>query len=157
MNPNTDPSHRPNRWARLKKQLTRARADRDTATHLKEFAYLYISKRGLWDDFTEWMAEHSDTNPCDPIFEFVGSQERQLNGLTQQLNLTQSKAEMYQKSEQFYYGLLGKKDEQINRLITMVANLTDTTVKQREEIVRLKKQRYYNECPDEGNATDRPE
>ena len=95
--------------------------------------------------------------PCDPIFEFVGSQERQLNGLTQQLNLTQSKAEMYQKSEQFYYGLLGKKDEQINRLITMVANLTDTTVKQREEIVRLKKQRYYNECPDEGNATDRPE
>lgn len=64
---------------------------------------------------------------------------------------------MYQKSEQFYYGLLGKKDEQINRLITMVANLTDTTIKQREEIVRLKKQRYHNECPDEGNATDRPE
>lgn len=157
MNLDTNPSNRPNRWARLKKQLTRARADRDTATHLKEFAYLYICERELWDDFTEWMAERSDTNPCDPIFEFVGSQARQLNGLTQQLTLTQSKAEMYQKSEQFYYGLLGKKDEQINRLITMVANLTDTTVKQREEIVRLKKQRYYNECPDEGNATDRPE
>ena len=156
MNHNTNPSHRPNRWARLKKQLTRARADRDTATHLKEFAYLYICERELWDDFTEWMAEHNDTNPCDPIFEFVGSQARQLNGLTQQLTLTQSKAEMYQKSEQFYYGLLGKKDEHINRLITMVATLTDTTVKQREEIVRLKKQRYYNECPDEGNTTDRP-
>lgn len=157
MNSNTNPSHRPNRWARLKKQLTRARADRDTATHLKEFAYLYICQEGLWDDFTEWMAQQTDTNPCNPVFDFVGSQERQLNGLTQQLNLTQSKAEMYQKSEQFYYGLLGKKDEQINRLITMVANLTDTTVKQREEIVRLKKQRYHNECPDEGNATDRPE
>lgn len=156
MNPDTNPSHRPNRWARLKKQLTRARADRDTATHLKEFAYLYICERELWDDFTEWMAEHNDTNPCDPIFEFVGSQARQLNGLTQQLTLTQSKAEMYQKSEQFYYGLLGKKDEQINRLIAMVANLTDTTVKQREEIVRLKKQRHCNECPDEGNTTDRP-
>lgn len=157
MKQDTNPSHRPNRWARLKKQLTRARADRDTATHLKEFAYLYICESELWDDFTEWMAHHTDTNPCNPIFEFVGSQARQLNGLTLQLNLSQQSATMYKQSKEFYYEMLGKKDEQINKLITMVGNLTDKTIKQREEIERLKKQRYYNECPDEGNATDRPE
>lgn len=103
------------------------------------------------------MADHTDTTPCNSIFEFIGSQARQLNGLTLQLNLSQQSATMYQQSKEFYYELLGKKDEQINNLITMVGNLTDKTIAQREEIVRLKKQRYYNECPDEGNDTDRPE
>ena len=32
MTPNTDPNHRPNRWAQLKKQLTRPLTDRDTQT-----------------------------------------------------------------------------------------------------------------------------
>jgi len=159
MNPNTNPSrqHRPNRWARLKKQLNRARTDRDTATHLKELVYLYICQEGLWDDFTEWMAGQDTDHPCNPVFEFIGKQERQINGLARQLTLTQQAATMFKESKEFYYGLLGKKDETINNLITMVGNLTDTTIKQREEIVRLKKQRYYNECPNEGNATHRPE
>ncbi len=159
MKQDSNPSreHRPNRWARLKKQLNRARTDRDTATHLKELAYLYICQEDLWDDFTEWIAGKDTAHPCNPVFEFIGTQARQLNDLNQQLTLTQSQAEMYKKSEQWYYGLLGKKDEQIDRLISMVADLANTTVKQREEIARLKKQRQHNECPDEGNATDRPE
>ena len=159
MNPNTNPSrqHRPNRWARFKQQLNRARTDRDTATHLKELAYLYICQEGMWDDFTEWMAGQDPAHPCNPVFEFIGTQERQITGLTRQLTLSQSTAEMYHKSERFYYELLGKKDEQINRLISMVADLTNTTVKQREEIVRLKNQRQHNEYPDEGNAPDRRE
>ena len=54
-----------------------------------------------------------------------------MDELIDQLNIAKSKAEMYQKGEQFYYGLLGKKDEKINRLITMIANLTAQLAKQR--------------------------
>ena len=122
MNPN--PSHRPDRWARLKKQLARARG-------AAELSYLYICRQGIWDDFTEWRSVYTDADPCNPVFEHIAAQERLLDELIDQLNIAKSKAEMYQKGEQFYYGLLGKKDEKINRLITMIANLTAQLAKQR--------------------------
>ena len=161
MKQDTNPSRqRPNRWARLKRQLKQARTDRDTATHLKEFAQLYIVEVGLWDEFKDWLTTHSDTNPCNPIFEFVGQQARQIENLTENLNTTRTVADMHNKSERYYYGLLGKKDEQINTLITMVANLTEKWLAQREEIAHLKSQRqhYTNTTrpTDEGNATTTP-
>ncbi|MCM1037323.1 MAG: hypothetical protein NC406_08400 [Bacteroides sp.] len=162
MKQDTTPSRqqRPNRWARLKRQLKQARADRDTATHLKEFAQLYIVEVGLWGEFNDWLNTHSDTNPCNPIFEFVGQQARQIENLTENLNTTQAVADMHSKSERFYYELLGKKDKQINTLITMVANLTEKWLAQREEIANLKKQRQHNgnttRPTDEGNAPTAP-
>lgn len=159
MNQDTTPSqHRPNRWARLKRQLKQARADRDTSTRLKNFAQLYIVEVGLWDEFGDWMSDHTDTNPCNPIFEFVGQQARQIENLTENLKTTRAVADMHYKSERYYYELLGKKDEQINTLIAMVANLTDKWLAQREEISNLKSQRqhYTNTThpTDEGNAPD---
>lgn len=97
MNPNTDLSHRHNRWARLKKQLSRARADRDTLKikfeiekNAKNEAYSFILSFGLLGEFAEY---HKATANIDPM------------------------------------------------LICSEAI----------------KQRHYNDRPDEGNATDRPE
>lgn len=99
MNPNTNTntSHRPNRWARLKKQLTRARADRDTLKrkfeiekNAKNEAYSFILSFGLLEEFAEYHRAAANIDPMLICSEAI-------------------------------------------------------------------KQRHYNECTDEGNATDRPE
>ncbi len=55
---------------------------------------------------------------------------------------------MYEEQKEGYYKMIGTQGAQVDKLMSIVENLTERVMKQREEIQALKKQRKHNDNPD---------
>lgn len=157
MNPNNNnPSrqHHPNRWARLKKQLTQARAEADTAKRQRDWAHLYITTIDLWQEFSQWAKEqaNNDADPSESAFTYfvnaLNTAQAEADRATQRLTIAQRMGKMYEEQKEGYYRMMGTQGAQIDKLMSIVENLTEQVMKQREEIQALKKQRQYNDSPE---------
>lgn len=154
MNPNNTPSrqHRPNRWARLKKQLTQARAEAETAKRQRDWAHLFLASTDQWQEFSRWAQEqaNNDADPSESAFTYfvnaLTTAQAEADRATQRLTVAQRMGKMYEEQKEGYYRMMGTQGAQIDKLMSIVENLTERVMKQREEIQALKKttaiQRY---------------
>ena len=55
---------------------------------------------------------------------------------------------MYEEQKEGYYRMMGTQGAQIDKLMSIVENLTERVMQQREEIQELKKQRQHNDNPE---------
>ncbi len=160
MNPNNNPSrqHRPNRWARLKKQLTQARADADTAKRQRDWAHLFLASTDQWQEFSRWAQEQAtnDADPSESAFTYfvnaLNKAQAEADRATHRLTIAQKLSKMYEEQKEGYYRMMGTQGEQIDGLMSIVENLTERLIEQREEIQELKKQRQYNDNPEADTA-----
>lgn len=156
MNPNNNPSrqHRPNRWARLKKQLKQARAEADTAKRQRDWAHLFIASTDQWQEFDRWAQEQAneDADPSESAFTYfvnaLTTAQAEADRATQRLTIAQKMSKMYEEQKEGYYNMMGTQGAQIDKLMSIVENLTERVIQQREEIQALKKQRQYNDTPE---------
>lgn len=161
MNPNNTPSrqHRPNRWARLKKQLTQARAEAETAKRQRDWARLFLASTDQWQEFSRWAQEQAanDADPSESAFTYfvdaLKKAQAEVDRATHRLTIAQKLGKMYEEQKEGYYRMMGTQGEQIDKLMNIVENLTERVMQQREEIQELKKQRQYNDNPE----ADRPD
>lgn len=67
MNPNTNPSrqHRPNRWARLKKQLKQARAEAAATAKENSQLTVFLATHGLCEEYQQWIANNNPTTVAE--------------------------------------------------------------------------------------------
>lgn len=135
MNPNNTPSrqHRPNRWARLKKQLTQARAEAETAKRQRDWAQMYIATIDLWQEFSRWAQEQadSDTNPTDTLCRLYAQATAEAEQATRRLSIAQKMAQMYEEQAKGYYKTIGTMGGQIDALLATVASLSEKATAQR--------------------------
>lgn len=152
MNPNTNPSrqHHPNRWARLKKQLKQARAEATTADRQKMWAHLFITLKGEWQEFSRWAQEQpkGEADPTDTLCNLYAQARQEAENTRQRLTIAQTMGKMYEEQKEGYYKMIGTQGAQVDKLMSIVENLTERVMKQREEIQALKKQRKHNDNPD---------
>lgn len=147
MNPNNNPSrhYRPNRWARLKKQLTRARAEADTAKRQRDWAHLFLASTDQWQEFSRWAQEqaNNDADPSESVFTYfvnaLNNAQAEADRATHRLTIAQKMGKMYEEQKEGYYRMMGAQGEQIDKLVGIIENLTERLNKQREEIQALKK------------------
>lgn len=162
MNPTNNPSqqHRPSRWARLKKQLKQARAEADIAKRQKDWAHTFIASTDQWQEFSRWAQQQAneDADLSESIITYfvnaLNAAQAEADRATHRLTIAQKMSKMYEEQKEGYYRMMGTQGAQIDKLMSIVGNLTERLIEQREEIQALKKQRQHNECPDEGNAND---
>ncbi len=156
MKHDTNPSrqHRPNRWARLKKQLTQARADAETAKRQREWAHLFIASTNQWQEFSRWAQEqaNNDADPSESAFTYfvnaLNAAQAEADRATHRLTIAQRISKMYEEQKEGYYNMMGTQGAQIDKLMSIVESLTERVIQQREEIQALKKQRQYNDPPE---------
>lgn len=158
MNTDNNPSrqHRPNRWARLKKQLKAARAEAATADRLKAWAYLYITQAGQWQEFDRWAQEQAEGNdsPTDVLCNLYAQAVRETEAAQHRLNLSQKMGKMYSEQAEGYYKVIGTLNGQVTQLLETLGKLTDRVIEQREEIAALKNNGNTTSAPDEDTAAD---
>lgn len=160
MNPNNNPSrqHRPNRWSRLKKQLTQARAEADTAKRQRDWAHLFLASTDQWQEFSRWaqVQANNDADPSESAFTYfvnaLTTAQAEADRATQRLTVAQRMGKMYEEQNEGYYRMMGTQGAQIDKLMSIVENLTERVMKQREEIQALKEQRQYNDTPEVNTA-----
>lgn len=159
MNTDNNPSrqHRPNRWARLKKQLKAARAEAATADRLKAWAYLYITQAGQWQEFDRWAQEQTEgsDSPTDVLCNLYAQAVRETEATRHRLNLSQMMGKMYSEQAEGYYKTIDTLNDQVTRLLETLGKLTDRLIEQCEEIAALKKNNgNTTSAPDEGDTPD---
>lgn len=156
MKQDTNPSrqHRPNRWARLKKQLKQARAEADTAKRQRDWAHLFIASTNQWQEFSRWAQEqaNNDADPSESAFTYfvnaLNAAQAEADRATHRLTIAQKISKMYEEQKEGYYNMMGTQGAQIDKLMSIVESLTERVIQQREEIQALKKQRQYNDTPE---------
>ena len=155
MNPNNNPSrqHRPNRWARLKKQLKQARAEADTTKRQRDWAHLFIALKGEWHEFSKWAQQQADgeAGPTDTLCNLYAQARQEAENTRHRLTIAQTMGKMYEEQKEGYYEMLGTQGAQVDKLMSIIENLTERVMKQCEEIQALKKQRQHNECNEATN------
>lgn len=128
MNPNNNPS--PKRWARLKKQLTQARAEADTAKRQRDWAYLFISSTNQWQEFNRWIQEQPNND--------INTVQAEAEQATQRLTIAQKMGEICKVQAEGNYNMVGRLSARVDSFLATVDSLIARVIAQREEIAALK-------------------
>lgn len=141
-------------WVRLKKRLKQTRSDADTAKRQRDWAHLFIASTDQWQAFSRWAQEQAteDADPSESAFTYfvnaLNNAQAEADRATHRLTIAQKMGKMYEEQKEGYYRMMGTQGKQIDKLMSIVENLTERVMNQREEIKELKKQRQYNDNPE---------
>lgn len=140
-------------WARLKKQLTQARAEAETAKRQRDWAHLFLASTNQWQEFSRWAQEqaNNDADPSESAFTYfvnaLNNAQAEADRAIHRLTIAQKMGKMYEEQKEGYYRMVGTQGAQIDKLMSIIENLSEQVMKQREEIQALKKQRQYDDNP----------
>lgn len=146
-------------WVRLKKRLKQTRSDADTAKRQRDWAHLFLASTDQWQEFSRWAQEqaNNDADPSESAFTYfvnaLNNAQAEADRAIHRLTIAQKMGKMYEEQKEGYYRMVGTQGAQIDKLMSIIENLSEQVMKQREEIQALKKQRQYNDNPE----ADRPD
>lgn len=115
MNPDTNPNHRPHKWARLKAKLRQERAEADRLNTQLQWAHLFIAKTGRWQDFEQWLTqEATDSNDtakltdsvCTYFVQALNQAQAEADQAKHRLTVAQMMGNTYAEQKTAYYKMI---------------------------------------------------
>lgn len=136
--PTTEPTRRPNRWARLKKQLRQARAEATIAKRGEQWANLFITQQGQWQEFSKWAMDNAEAEPTDVFAKMYAEASNNAKNLLERLKLSQAMGKMYEEQKDSFCKMICNLNSQMDKLQTMLITLIERNAEKRDEIAGLK-------------------